>query len=156
MDVSPSSPRSIAWVQGQTARKVRENPVLSKNQQQDDRLLHVHSALLASQEWIDTKPNTLKAVLRGLKAATNVINHERPRAIAVMQKLLHLDEVAVTKIMAENSYSLAIDDGLARSIAFQSDWAVDIKRIPAPVTAKQVIDPTLLHAVDPSLVSWTD
>ena len=25
MDVSPSSPRSIAWVQGQTARKVREN-----------------------------------------------------------------------------------------------------------------------------------
>ena len=101
-----------------------------------DRLIYVHSALLAAQSWIDTKPNTLKAVLRGLQAATDVINHDRPRAVAVMTKLLHLDDDAATQIMGENSYSLAIDDGLARSIRFQSDWAVGIKRIPRPRDAQ--------------------
>ena len=121
----------------------------------DDRLIYVHSALLAAQDWIATKPNTLKAVLRGLQAATDVINHDRPRAVAVMQKMLHLDEDAVTQIMAENSYSLGIDDALARSIRFQSDWAVGIKRIAAPISPEQVIDPTLLRGVDPALVTWS-
>ncbi|MGI4941968.1 MAG: ABC transporter substrate-binding protein [Janthinobacterium lividum] len=121
----------------------------------EDRLIYVHSCLLAAQDWIATKPNTLQAVLRGLQAATDVINHDRPRAVAVMQKLLHLEEDAVTRIMSENSYSLAIDDALARSIRFQSDWAVGIKRIPMPVSPQQLIDPTLLRAVDPALVTWS-
>ncbi len=120
-----------------------------------DRLIYVHSALLAAQDWIATRPNTLKAVLRALQAATDVINHDRPRAVAVLQRMLHLEEDAVTRIMAENSYGLAIDDALARSIRFQSDWAVGIRRIPAPVTPQQVIDATLLRAVDPALVSWS-
>jgi len=63
---------------------------------------------------------------------------------------------AATQIMSENTYSLAIDAGLARSIAFQSAWAVDIKRIPAPVTGQQAIDARLLQQVDPGLVTWVD
>jgi len=121
----------------------------------DGRLIYVHSALLAAQDWIDTRPNTLKAVLRALKAATDVINNDRPRAVAIMQPLLHLDGDALSKIMQENSYSLAIDPGLARSIAFQSEWAVGIKRIPAPITPEMLLEPALLRDVDPSLVTWS-
>ena len=121
----------------------------------DDRLIYVHSALLAAQDWIDTKPGTLIAVLRALQAATDVINHDRPRAVALMQSLLHLDADALTEIMSENTYSLALDAGLARSIDFQNDWALDIKRIPARVTPAALIEPKLLRQVDPALVTWS-
>jgi hypothetical protein len=49
---------------------------------------------------------------------------------------------------------LAIDEGLAQSIRFQSEWAVGIKRIPAPVAPEQILEPRLLQEVDPELVTW--
>lgn len=121
----------------------------------DNRLIYVHSALLAAQDWIDTKPGTLMAVLRALNTATGLINDDRPRAVGVMRDLLHLDTDALTAIMAENSYGLALDAGLARSIDFQNDWALGIKRIPGRVAPAALIEPKLLRQVDPALVTWS-
>jgi ABC-type nitrate/sulfonate/bicarbonate transport system substrate-binding protein len=119
-----------------------------------DRLQFNNSVLQAAQDWIDHKPNTLKAVLRGIKHATETINADRPKALEAMQKVLRIDPEPLAVMAGANQYNMAIDDKLATTIAFVNDWALSIKRIPNAVTAEDALAPQLLAAVDPSLVSW--
>jgi ABC-type nitrate/sulfonate/bicarbonate transport system substrate-binding protein len=119
-----------------------------------DRLQYNNSVLQAAQDWIDHKPNTLKAVLRCIKRATETINADRPKALEAMQKVLRIDPEPLAVMAGANQYGMAIDDKLATTIAFVNDWALSIKRIPNAVTAEDALAPQLLAAVDPSLVSW--
>jgi ABC-type nitrate/sulfonate/bicarbonate transport system substrate-binding protein len=120
-----------------------------------DRLQYNHSVLLAAQSWINDKPSTLKAVIQALRKATDLLASDRPKALAAMQKQLRIDMDAL-KIMADaNKYGMAIDDALAASLKFQSEWALQIKRTAKPVTPEQGFAPQLLKAIDPQLVSWT-
>ena len=58
-----------------------------------------------AQEWIDKKPNTLKAVLRGIRKATELLANDRPKALEAMQKQLRIDPDAL-KVMADaNKYA---------------------------------------------------
>jgi ABC-type nitrate/sulfonate/bicarbonate transport system substrate-binding protein len=119
-----------------------------------DQLQYNHSVLLAAQSWIDGKPNTLKAVLRAMRKATDLLAGDRPKALAAMQKQLRIDADAL-KVMADaNKYGLGINDALAASLKFQSEWAIEIKRIPKPVTPEEGFAPQILQALDPQLVSW--
>jgi ABC-type nitrate/sulfonate/bicarbonate transport system substrate-binding protein len=97
-----------------------------------DRLQYNHSVLLAAQSWVEQKPNTLKAVLRALRKATDLLASDRPKALSAMQKQLRIDADAL-KVMADaNKYDMAISDALAASLNFQSAWALEIKRTPKP------------------------
>jgi ABC-type nitrate/sulfonate/bicarbonate transport system substrate-binding protein len=119
-----------------------------------DRLQYNHSVLLASQDWIDTKPNTLIALMAAMKRATDLLTTDKPKALEAMQPVLKIDMDAL-KVMAEaNKYALGISDSLARSLTFQSDWALSVKRIAEPVTPAQSFAPSILAATDPSLVTW--
>jgi NitT/TauT family transport system substrate-binding protein len=120
----------------------------------DDRLQYNHSVLLASQDWIDTKPNTLRALLRALKKATDLLANDRPKALEAMQTVLKIDADAIKVMANANKYNLAISDSLARSLTFQSGWALSVKRITAPVTPEQGFAPSILAGVDPALVTW--
>lgn len=121
----------------------------------DKQLIYVNSVLLASQDWIDKKPNTLKAAIRALLKANDVIANDRPKAVAIMQKLLKLDAQSLNVMMDANTYTLAIDDHLAKSITFQNDWGRSIKRIPSDVAPAQIFEPKLLREIDPKLVTWS-
>ena len=120
----------------------------------DDRLQYNNSVLHAAQDWIDHKPNTLKALLRCVKRATDTINADRPKALEAMQKILKIDAEPLTVMAGANQYGMAIDSRLVTTIDFVNDWALSIKRIPNAVTAEDALAPGLLAAVDPSLVSW--
>ncbi len=117
-------------------------------------LQYNHSVLLASQEWIDGKPNTLAALLRAMKKATDLIKSDFPKALAAMKEKLKIDTDALTVMATANKYGLGLDDRLAKSLAFQSGWAMEIKRITAPVTPAEAFAPSILAMVDPSLVSF--
>lgn len=120
----------------------------------DDWLQYNHSVLLASQDWIDTKPNTLQALIRVMKRATDLLATDRPKALAAMKDKLKIDPDALVVMATANKYGLGLTDHLAKSLAFQSDWAMQIKRIVAPVTPADAFAPSILAAVDPSLVSF--
>lgn len=117
-------------------------------------LQYNHSVLLASQEWIDTKPNTLQALLRVIKRATDLLSSDRPKALAAMKEKLRIDADALAVMATANKYGMGLDDHLAKSLAFQSGWAMDIGRIKTPVTPAEAFAPSILSAVDPSLVSF--
>lgn len=119
-----------------------------------DRLQYNHSLLLASQDWIDHKPNTLIAVLRALQKATELFTTDRAKALDALQTQLRIDAGAIRALTDANDYGLAITDSVAKSVEFQGDWARSIKRIPNPVTAEEVLYPKLLQEMDPKLVDW--
>ncbi|MBS0244710.1 MAG: ABC transporter substrate-binding protein, partial [Proteobacteria bacterium] len=119
-----------------------------------DRLQYNHSTLMVSEAWIEKYPNTLKAMLRALKKATDLINGDREKAIAALQQQLRIDLEPLKVMVAANKYAMTIDDSFARTIEFQSDWAMQVKRIPAPLKIDDVVSAKLLGEVDPKLVSW--
>jgi ABC-type nitrate/sulfonate/bicarbonate transport system substrate-binding protein len=121
----------------------------------DQRLQMNHSLLLAAQSWIDTKPNTLKAVLRALLRANDLLAKDRPKALDAMEKELRVDRDALTIMADANKYSLALDRNAAASLAFIGQWAVSINRAPRPATPEEAFAPELLRSLDPSLVTWT-
>jgi len=121
----------------------------------EDRLQMNHSLLLAAQSWIDGKPNTLRAVLRALLRANDLLAKDRPKALDAMEKELRVDRDALTVMAEANKYSLALDRNVAASLAFIGQWAVSINRAPRVATPEEAFAPELLRSLDPSLVSWT-
>jgi NitT/TauT family transport system substrate-binding protein len=121
----------------------------------DDRLQMNHSLLLATQGWIDQKPNTLKAVMRALLRANDLLAKDRPKALDAMEKELRVDRDALTVMADANKYSLELDRNVAASLAFIGQWAVSINRAPRPATPDEAFAPELLRSLDPTLVSWT-
>ncbi len=120
----------------------------------DERLQYNHSILLATQEWIDTKPNTLRALTSALLRANTLINTDPARAVAVMQPVIKVDADALAVMVGANKYGLGLTPSVAQSLAFQSKWAMSVKRTTAPVTAEQAFAPAILAALDPALVTW--
>jgi len=123
-------------------------------QPENDRLLYNHSTLLATQSWIDTKPNTLAALLRALVKATEMMSADRPRAMAALQRTLRIDNEALEVMTTANKYGLGITPGLIASHRFQTEWAMNINRIPSAPSAESCFSTKIAEMVDPSLVSW--
>lgn len=120
----------------------------------EDRLQYNHSTLMVSDAWIEKNPNTLKAMLRALKRATDLIRTDREKALTALQQQLRIDAEPLKVMVQANKYGLTIDPSFARTIAFQSDWAMTVKRISEPVKIDDVVSTKLLESVDPSAVTW--
>jgi ABC-type nitrate/sulfonate/bicarbonate transport system substrate-binding protein len=120
-----------------------------------DRLQMNHSQLLAAQSWIDEKPNTLKAVMRAVLRANELLAKDRPKALDAMEKELRVDREALTVMAEANKYSLALDDRVTDSLGFIGDWAVSINRATRRPTPEEAFAPALLRSLDPSLVTYT-
>jgi len=121
----------------------------------DRQLLHVYAFLLASDTWIKEKPKTLKALIRALKRGNDLMVNDRPKALEALSKGLRIDDVEALKVMTDaNRYTMAFDEDAATAVRSQSEWALDIKRIPSPVTPEDVFSTGLMAEIDPKLVTW--
>jgi ABC-type nitrate/sulfonate/bicarbonate transport system substrate-binding protein len=119
-----------------------------------EKLLYSHAVALASEEWIRTKPNTLKAFLRALIKADTLFKTERARAFAAVQEVLRIPPEPLQVMTEANKYGVLIDQPLVNSYDFTVNWAADIRRIPAPIAASVGISSTILDQVDPGAVTW--
>ena len=121
----------------------------------DKKLLHVYAFLLASDTWIKEKPRTLKALMRALRRADELLAADRGKALDALAKELRIDDRDALKVMTDaNRYSMAFDENAAMAVRSQSEWALDIKRIPSPVAPEDVFSTGLLAEIDPKLVTW--
>jgi hypothetical protein len=66
----------------------------------------VHAGVVASGDYIQKYPHTLKAVLRALKRATDTINQERDKVVPIVAKEMRIREELTRDIMALNIYSI--------------------------------------------------
>jgi ABC-type nitrate/sulfonate/bicarbonate transport system substrate-binding protein len=122
---------------------------------QDERLLHLNGVLLVQEGWIKNKPNTVKALMRAFDRATKFIRANQSKTIEILQRGIKIDRAALASALNANSYSSALTEDVAHSVSELSEWAVGIKRIAAPVKPSEIIDSSLLRALDPTLVTWS-
>jgi NitT/TauT family transport system substrate-binding protein len=116
--------------------------------------LHVHAGVVASGDMLKKNPNTLKAVLRALKKATDKINSDREAAVKIVAAEMKTDEALTRDIMALNVYSMEMNDKIQKGMAEFVDFLHSLDRIKQKFPAEQVLYTKLLEEVDPKLVKW--
>jgi ABC-type nitrate/sulfonate/bicarbonate transport system substrate-binding protein len=120
----------------------------------DVQWMSVHTTMQVTDDMVKKNPNTIKAILRGLKKATDYINNNRDDAIKVLAPELHLSEGDLKEIMNRNVYSMEVSDSYVNGsngpeVGEYLKGVGNIKTIPTPVSYH---DLSLLKAVDPSLI----
>jgi NitT/TauT family transport system substrate-binding protein len=116
--------------------------------------LHVHAGVVASGKMLKENPNTLKAVLRALKKATDSINKDREGAVKIVSREMKTDEALTRDIMALNVYSMEMNDKIHKGMGEFIDFLHSLDRIKQKFPAESVIYTKLLEQTDPSLVKW--
>jgi ABC-type nitrate/sulfonate/bicarbonate transport system substrate-binding protein len=116
--------------------------------------LLVHAGVVVSGKMIKEQPNTLKAILRALRKATDTINTNRPEAVKIVAREMKMDEALARDIMALNVYSMEMNEKVYRGMGDFVDFLHSLNRIPAKFPPEQVFYTKLLEEVDPTLVKW--
>ena len=70
----------------------------------------MHAGVVASGKMVKENPNTLKAVLRALRKATDAINSDREAAVKIVAREMKTEEALTRDIMALNVYSMELND----------------------------------------------
>jgi len=116
--------------------------------------LHVHAGVIASGKMLKENPNTLKAVLRALRKATDSINSDREGAVKIVAREMKTDEALTRDIMALNIYSMEMTDKIQKGMTEFIDFLHSLDRIKQKFPPESVIYTKLLEETDPSLVKW--
>jgi ABC-type nitrate/sulfonate/bicarbonate transport systems, periplasmic components len=123
------------------------------DKQGDVEWMSVHTTIQVTDDFLDKNPNTLKAILRSLKKATDYINENREEAIKILAPELHLTEEELTEIMNRNVYSMEVSDAYVNgsngpAVGEYLKSVGNIKTIP---DRSSYHDLSLLKEVDPAL-----
>jgi ABC-type nitrate/sulfonate/bicarbonate transport system substrate-binding protein len=116
--------------------------------------LHVHAGVIASGKMLKENPNTLKAVLRALRKATDSINSDREGAVKIVAREMKTDEALTRDIMALNIYSMEMNDRVPKGMGEFVDFLHSLDRIKQKFPPESVIYTKLLEETDPALVKW--
>jgi NitT/TauT family transport system substrate-binding protein len=103
---------------------------------------------------IKKNPNTLKAVLRALRKATDKINSDREGSVKIIATEMKTDEALTRDIMALNVYSMEMNDKIYKGMGEFVDFLHSLERIKQKFPAEQVMYTKILEDVDPKLVKW--
>ncbi|HEV8641422.1 MAG TPA: ABC transporter substrate-binding protein [Methylomirabilota bacterium] len=116
--------------------------------------LRVHAGVVVSGKMLKESPNTLKAILRALKKATDTLNTNREAAVKIVAKEMKMEEGLARDIMALNIYSMEINDKIYRGMGEFVDFLHSLDRIKQKFPAEGLFYTKLLEEVDPTLVKW--
>ena len=116
--------------------------------------LHVHAGVVASGKMLKENPNTLKAILRALRKATDSINTDREGAVKIVAREMKTDEALTRDIMALNIYSMEMNEQIYKGMGEFVDFLHSLDRIKQKFPPESVLYTRLLEETDPSLVKW--
>jgi len=124
------------------------------DKQGDVNWMSVHTTMQVTDKYLEENPNTIKAVLRALKKATDYINGNREEAIKILAPELHLEVAELTEIMGRNVYSMVADDTYVNGSNGKEvmDYLLATGNIKKAPDAGSYQDLSLLKEVDASLV----
>ncbi|MCM3728650.1 ABC transporter substrate-binding protein [Neobacillus cucumis] len=120
----------------------------------DVQWLSVHSTMMATDDFLKKNPNTIKALIRGLKKATDFINSNREEAVKILAPELHLTEAELTEIMSRNEYSMEVNDTYWKESNSDGimDYFMSVGNIKSKPEVKSYNDFSLLKEVYPDLI----
>jgi ABC-type nitrate/sulfonate/bicarbonate transport system substrate-binding protein len=147
----PHATRARKIAKGKTLVSGTKSMIAGK--EGDRRIYGDHSTLFATEAFIKSEPNTLKAVLLALIRAGDFIETNKAEATAIFVKEFGLDPADMTDVMAANRYTLAINDELVRDLDQVAGFLYGLKRIQSQPKAREWIDAEPLRAAQPKLVT---
>lgn len=123
--------------------------------QGDVNWLSVHSTLMATEDFLEENPNTIKALIRALKKGTDFINENREEAVKILSPELRLTESELTEIMNRNVYSMEVDDTYWKESNSEGimDYFLSVGNIPKKPEVESYHDFSLLKEVFPELIT---
>jgi len=123
--------------------------------QGDVQWMSVHTTIQVTDKFLSNNPNTLKAILRALKRATDFINENREEAIRILAPELHLSEEELTEIMSRNVYSMVVDDAYwnGSNGPEVGEYLLSVGNIQSIPDRASYHDLSLLQAIDSSLIT---
>jgi NitT/TauT family transport system substrate-binding protein len=116
--------------------------------------LHVYAGVVASGKMIKENPNTLKAILRALRKATDAVNTNRETVVPIVAREMKLEEGLARDIMALNIYSMETNEKFYKGMGEFVDFLHSLDRIKQKFPADTVFYTRLLEEVEPGLVKW--
>lgn len=116
--------------------------------------LQVHAGVIASGKMLKENPNTLKAVLRAVRKATETLNNDREAGIKIVAREMKIDEGLAREIMTFNVYSMEMNSNIVKGMTDFVDFLFSLDRIKQKFPADQVFYTKILEDVDPGLVKW--
>jgi len=116
--------------------------------------LHVYAGVVASGKMIKENPNTLKAILRALRKATDTVNTNRETVVPIVAREMKLEEGLARDIMALNIYSMETNEKFYKGMGEFVDFLHSLDRIKQKFPPESVIYTKLLEEIDPALVKW--
>jgi ABC-type nitrate/sulfonate/bicarbonate transport system substrate-binding protein len=116
--------------------------------------LHVYAGVVASGKMIKENPNTLKAILRALRKATDTVNTNRDVVVPIVAREMKLEEGLARDIMALNIYSMETNEKFYKGMGEFVDFLHSLDRIKQKFPADTVFYTRLLEEVEPGLVKW--
>ncbi|MGN8646623.1 ABC transporter substrate-binding protein [Gracilibacillus sp. HCP3S3_G5_1] len=117
--------------------------------------LSVHSTLMATDDFLEENPNTIKALIRALKKGTDYINENREEAIETLSPILRLSESELTEIMDRNVYSMEVDNTYWNESNSEGimDYFMRVGNIQSKPEVESYHDFSLLREVFPELIT---
>ncbi|CAH0346264.1 ABC transporter substrate-binding protein [Bacillus sp. CECT 9360] len=117
--------------------------------------LSVHSTLMATEDFLEKNPNTIKALIRALKKGTDFINNNREEAVKILSPELRLSESELTEIMNRNVYSMDVDNTYWKESNSEGimDYFLSVGNIPKKPEVESYHDFSLLKEVYPELIT---
>ncbi len=116
--------------------------------------LQVHAGIVASGKMLRENPNTLKAVLRAVRKATDTLNRDRDACIKIVSREMKIDEALAREIMTYNVYSMEMNDKIVKGMGDFVEFLHSLDRIKEKFPPERVFYTKLLEDVDPALVKW--
>ncbi|WP_316245319.1 ABC transporter substrate-binding protein [Gracilibacillus timonensis] len=117
--------------------------------------LSVHSTLMATDDFLEENPNTIKAIIRALKKGTDYINENREEAIKTLSPELRLSESELEEIMGRNTYSMEVDNTYWNESNSDGimDYFMSVGNIQSKPKVASYHDFSLLEEVYPELIT---
>lgn len=120
----------------------------------NDQLLYASTMIMAQDSWMKKNPNTAKAFLGVMEEANKILVSDKKRAMEALLSEIKVSPDVMEVMMDANRYKVGLDENLKNAFDFQNQWALNIKRIPTLVQAKDCVDASAMKSVNAGAVSW--
>lgn len=119
-----------------------------------NKLIGVHSVLVAAKPWVEKNPTIVSAVLKSLLAAERFIATQPDKAAELVGSELRVPANEMKAQMALNRYSMVISAGLIRDMNAEADFLMANGKLKSQVKAVDWVYTTPLKQISPKLVTW--
>lgn len=114
--------------------------------------LQLSTGLTTTPEFIQQAPNTLRAVMRAILKANDMIAANVDEVVAPISRNLGIPAEGLAAILRKNDYSPVIDERIMEGYPVYQDWAISRGYLQTGAAVKDMLDLSLLRDINPSAV----